>query len=85
MGKEITQGLVTIEGAKSYGVVASSGGSVDRLATEALRGKMRTERPVSDSVFNYGPNIETLRKNCLAETGLPAPIQPEWVTQEAAE
>ena len=85
VGKEITQGLVTVAGAKSYGVVASPGGSVDSLATEALRGKMRAERPVSDSVFNYGPDIETLRKNCLAETGLPAPIQPEWATQEAAE
>ena len=85
VGKEITQGLVTVAGAKSYGVVASPGGSVDSLATEALRGKMRAERPVSDSVFNYGPDIETLRKNCLAETGLPAPIQPQWATQEAAE
>ena len=85
VGKEITQGLVTVAGAKSYGVVASPGGSVDSLATEALRGKMRAERPVSDSVFNYGPDIETLRKNCLAETGLSAPIQPEWATQEAAE
>ena len=85
VSKEITQGLVTVAGAKSYGVVASPGGSVDSLATEALRGKMRAERPVSDSVFNYGPDIETLRKNCLAETGLSAPIQPEWATQEAAE
>ena len=85
VGKEITQGLVTVEGAKSYGVVASTGGSVDSSATEALRGKMRAERPVVDSVFNYGPDIETLRKNCLVETGLPAPIQPEWAVQEAAE
>ena len=85
VGKEITQGLVTVEGAKSYGVVASTGGSVDSSATEALRGKMRAERPVADSVFNYGPDIETLRKNCFAETGLPAPIQPEWAVQEAAE
>ncbi len=85
VGKEITQGLVTAEGAKSYGVVASSGGVVDIAATETLRAKMRAERPANDSVFNYGPDIETLRKNCLAETGLPAPIQPVWATQEAAE
>jgi N-methylhydantoinase B len=85
VGKEITQGLVSAEGAKSYGVVASSSGVIDSAATDALRAKLRAERPVSDSVFNYGPDIETLRKNCLAETGLPAPIQPVWATQEAAE
>jgi N-methylhydantoinase B len=85
VGKEITQGLVSVEGAKSYGVVAGADGSVDTGATDALRAKMRAERPVSDSVFNYGPDIETLRKNCLAETGLPAPIQPVWAFQEAAE
>ncbi len=85
VGKEITQGLVSVEGAKSYGVIAASDGHVDSAATEALRTKMRAERPVSDSVFNYGPDIETLRKNCLAETGLPAPIQPVWAYQEAAE
>jgi N-methylhydantoinase B len=85
VGKEITQGLVSTDGAKSYGVVAASDGRIDSAATEALRAKMRAERPVADSVFNYGPDIETLRKNCLAETGLPAPIQPVWATQEAAE
>jgi N-methylhydantoinase B len=85
VGKEITQGLVTADGAKSYGVVATDDGRVDIAATKALRAKMRTERPANDSVFNYGPDIETLRKNCLAETGLPAPIQPVWAYQEAAE
>ena len=29
-------------------------------------------------VFDYGPDVETLRKNCLKETGLPAPKQPVW-------
>jgi N-methylhydantoinase B len=85
VGKEITQGLVSTDGAKSYGVVASSSGVIDSAATETLRAKMRAERPANDSVFNFGPDIETLRKNCLAETGLPAPIQPVWATQEAAE
>jgi N-methylhydantoinase B len=28
----------------------------------------------SNTLFDFGPDIETLRKNCLAETGLPAPI-----------
>ncbi|MGB5076401.1 MAG: hydantoinase B/oxoprolinase family protein [Sphingorhabdus sp.] len=85
VGKEITQGLVSVEGALSYGVVAAADGSVDDAATVALRAKMRAERRPSDSVFNHGPDIETLRQNCLAETGLPAPIQPVWVHHEAAE
>ena len=52
-------------------------GAVDAAATEALRTKMRAERGEL-GVFNFGPNIETLRANCLAETGLPAPKAPRW-------
>jgi N-methylhydantoinase B len=85
VGKEITQGLVTAAGARSYGVVASVAGVVDLTATDALRTRMRAERPANDSVFNYGPDIATLRANCLAETGMPAPIQPVWAHVEAAE
>ena len=29
-------------------------------------------------LFNFGQDIETLRANCLAETGLPAPRAPQW-------
>lgn len=85
VGKEITQGLVTPDGARSYGVVATKDGVVDAAATEALRTRLRAERPTRDNVFNYGPDIATLRANCLAETGLPAPVQPEWACQVAAE
>lgn len=82
VAKEIRQGLITVEGAKSYGVVASEGGEIDAAATDALRQKMSTERPALD-VFNFGPDIETLRANCEAETGLPAPEQPKWVKATA--
>jgi N-methylhydantoinase B len=77
VAKEIRQGLVTSEGAKTYGVIADAEGVLDSAATEALRTKLRSER--SDlPLFDYGPSIEELRANCLAETGLPAPIQPRW-------
>ena len=77
VAKEIRQGLVTSEGAKAYGVIADAEGVLDTDATEALRTAMRAER--SDlPLFDYGPSIEDLRANCLAETGLPAPIQPRW-------
>lgn len=84
VGKEIIQGLVTVEGARDYGVVAASNGDVDQAATEALRTKMRAERPALE-LFNYGPGVEQLRASCFAETGLPAPIQPQWALLEAAE
>ena len=84
VGKEITQGLVTVEGAKAYGVVAGADGAVDQTATEALRTKMRAERPALE-LFNYGPAVKQLRADCISETGLPAPIQPKWAVLEAAE
>jgi N-methylhydantoinase B len=84
VGKEITQGLVTAEGAKAYGVIANDNGVVDGAATEALRSSMKASRGAL-SLFNYGPGIDALRASCEAETGLAAPIQPVWQTAEAAE
>jgi N-methylhydantoinase B len=84
VGKEIVQGLVTVEGAKAYGVIANANGVVDADATETLRGQLRQERGELP-LFNYGPGIEALRANCEAETGLKAPVQPVWTTLEAAE
>jgi N-methylhydantoinase B len=84
VGKEIVQGLVTVAGAKAYGVIANAHGEVDVGATDALRAKLRQERAAL-SLFNYGPSIEQLRANCEFETGLSAPVQPVWTTLEAAE
>jgi N-methylhydantoinase B len=63
--------------------VVLAGGAVDAAATDALRGEMRSARG-DILTFNYGPDIESLRANCLAETGLPAPKQPKWHTAAAA-
>lgn len=84
---EIRQGLVTPEGARAYGVVADAEGKLDVDATAALRAEMAKARSNSEAVFNFGGDIETLRANCLAETGLPAPKQPIWrsALAEAAE
>jgi N-methylhydantoinase B len=84
VGKEIVQGLVTVEGAKAYGVIANANGDVDADATETLRSRLRQERGELP-LFNYGPGIEALRANCEAETGLKAPVQPVWTTLETAE
>ena len=76
VAKEIRQGLVTTKGARDYGVVISRG-KVDASATKTLRSKMRKKRG-KVQVFDYGPDIATLRKNSMKETGLPAPKQPVW-------
>ena len=74
---EIRQGLVSSEGARAYGVVASEDGAVDESATANLRSEMKAARG-DVALFNYGPDIETLRAQCEVDTGLAAPIQPEW-------
>lgn len=74
---ELKRGLVTKDGALRYGVVLDNHGKVDTAATETLRGDMRSGRGELP-LFNAGPDIETLRANCLEETGLPAPKQPVW-------
>jgi N-methylhydantoinase B len=78
VGKEIVQGLVTVEGAKAYGVIADAAGVIDAAATADLRRRLAAERPAELPLFNYGPSIEALRAACEVETGLPAPQQPRW-------
>ena len=71
--KEVLQGLVTIDGAKRYGVIVG-----DAAATSALRTDMRAQRTGPLPLFDRGGEIEALRASCLEETGLPAPRQPVW-------
>jgi N-methylhydantoinase B len=83
VAKEISQGLVTAEGAKAYGVVIAADGTVDAEATEALRGEITGKRAKDNGgalpLFNRGGDIAALREACLAETGLAAPSQPQWI------
>ncbi|MCH8202380.1 MAG: hydantoinase B/oxoprolinase family protein [Proteobacteria bacterium] len=74
---EVSRGLVSCEGAARYGVVLDKAGALDQAATEKLRKKMRKARG-EVPVFDFGPDIDTLRKSCESETGLPAPQQPVW-------
>jgi len=82
VSKELRQGLITRKGAKNYGVVLKASSKVDEVATKALRKSMAKARG-EISVFDYGPDIETLRMTCKKETGLPAPIQPVWKKKKA--
>jgi N-methylhydantoinase B len=78
VAKEVLQGLVSLAGARAYGVVVDDIGAVDEAATSALRQAMRDARPKVIPLFNPGPSIEDLRALSQAQTGLPAPIQPRW-------
>jgi N-methylhydantoinase B len=84
VAKEVRQGLVTADGARRYGVVLAADGTPDEAATTALRDKLRTERGNDAGIFNFGPDVETLRAACEAETGLPAPKPPVWVQPQPA-
>ena len=80
----MTQGLVSEQGARAYGVVLT-GGAVDAAATDALRADIRSQRNGPLPTFNYGPSLDDLRRNSLAETGLPAPKPPVWKTRSNPE
>lgn len=69
---EVDRGLVTIAGARRYGVVLNEDLTVEEPATAALR-KAMAERRGPRQLFSRGADIETLRARCLAETGLPPP------------
>ncbi len=74
---DVKRGLVSVEGAKRYGVIAAVDGSFDAVGTEALRASIKASRPAG-GIFNYGGDVETLRASCEAETGLPAPKPPQF-------
>jgi N-methylhydantoinase B len=81
--------LVTEAGAKRYGViVADMDGQgdwqVDAAKTEKLRGELKSAQK-ANVIFDFGPSIDQLRIDCLAETGLPAPLPPESKYAMAAE
>jgi N-methylhydantoinase B len=86
---DVAAGLVTVEGAKRYGVVLKADNSVNTAATEALRAEIRANRG-SKKIFDRGfETIEELKGRCKAETGLAPPVPPrftKWakVASEAA-
>jgi N-methylhydantoinase B len=75
---DVVAGLVTVAGAKRYGVIVSADGVVDEKATEALRAKMRANRGPK-KIFDRGfETIEELKGRCKAETGFDPPAQPRF-------
>lgn len=80
VAKDVQRGLVTVEGARRYGVVCDPAGAVDAEATAALRARMRAERgPLR--LFDQGGSIDEIKARCLEETGLPPPRSPVFPRQ----
>jgi len=79
VGFDVAAGLVSVDGARRYGVVCNEDGEVDEAATGKLRSDMAAERG-DTSLFDFGGTPEELKARCQAETGLPAPKAPEFQT-----
>ncbi len=80
---DVDAGLVTVEGARRYGVVVGADGRADQAASAALRAAIAKQRG-SVKLFDRGfESIAELKERCLAETGLAPPQQPRFVTVSA--
>lgn len=79
-------GLVTVAGARRYGVVVSAEFVLDISATEDLRRKMAAERKETP-LFNRGGTIAELKARCKEETTFDPPRTPvfaNWMRAKAA-
>jgi N-methylhydantoinase B len=74
---DVIKGLVSVDGARRYGVVFDSMGQVNASATDALRAEMAKTRD-NTALFSRGGTIKEIKARCEAETGLPAPETPVW-------
>jgi N-methylhydantoinase B len=81
--QDVARRLVTADGARRYGVVIASDGSVNENATATLRKEMRQTRGEIE-LFNRGGTIAELKARCLEETHLPAPEDPRFRTVKTA-
>jgi N-methylhydantoinase B len=86
VAKDVERGLVTIQGAKRYGVVVNADLSVDTAATTSLRDRMARERDKIE-LFDFGGTVAELKARCKAETSFEPPRAPEfrkWMRGTAA-
>lgn len=75
VARDVARGLVTVAGARRYGVVCDAAGLVDQAATEALRDKLRRERG-EVKLFDQGGSLEAIKARCREDTGLEPPTTP---------
>ncbi len=77
VAKDVERGLVTLAGARRYGVILVPGHGVDAQATAALRERMARERGET-ALFDRGGTVEELKARCKAETGFDPSRAPEF-------
>jgi N-methylhydantoinase B len=78
------RGLVSIQGARVYGVVVTEDFTVDEAATNALREEMAAARaPLT--LFNRGGTIEEIKARCLEETSLEPPKAPVFAKRAVSQ
>ena len=83
---DVERGLVSVAGARAYGVVVRSDFRLDVPATEALRADIAATRAPIE-LFNRGGTIEQLKARCKAETSFEPPRSPmfaNWMRAKAA-
>jgi N-methylhydantoinase B len=81
---DASRGLVSIDGAKRYGVVLSGEFIIDQRATEDLRRKMTSSRG-DVQLFDRGGTIDELKARCMEDTHLEPPTTPvfqKWMGHE---
>ncbi|WP_411358981.1 hydantoinase B/oxoprolinase family protein [Pseudidiomarina salilacus] len=78
MSLDVQRGLISVDGARRYGVVVAADGTIDSAATEALRNEIRAARTEELPLFDRGGTLAEIKARALAETGLPAPATPQW-------
>jgi N-methylhydantoinase B len=76
---DVAAGLVSVDGAKRYGVVINKKGEVDEKKTTALRARLSKKRGRT-KLFDKGGTIAELKKRCKKETGMEPPTTPEFQT-----
>ncbi|WP_441004337.1 hydantoinase B/oxoprolinase family protein [Pseudocolwellia agarivorans] len=74
---DVKRELVSVEGAKRYGVVIIDN-KVDEVKTAKLRALL-TEQRGETQLFDFGGTIEEIKARCFEETGLPAPETPRFI------
>mgnify|MGYP006423798465 FL=1 len=77
---DVRRGLVSVEGARRFGVVLDAKGRIDTQETDRLRNTMAQVHETGE-LFNRGGTISEMKARCFEETGLPAPETPTWKKQ----
>ena len=72
---DVKRGLVTVEGARQFGLVIGADGKINSRGTKELRASMR-ESCEKLELFDKGGDLASIKKRSLEETGFEPPKDP---------